>query len=201
MIRIATPQDFAAMLKIYEPFVRNSVVTFELEVPSIEKFSAQLNSYMQEAPCLVYEIDKEVIAYAYAKPYRTFGAYAWTRESTVYVNPEYQKNKIASALYTSLIELLKLQNYRVVLAAITLPNIPSVHFHTRQDFHLVGVFNNAGIKFNKSHRVAWYEQLLKEDRAPTDPIRPIQDVLASSKGQEAIKKGSKYINFVPNKSI
>jgi L-amino acid N-acyltransferase YncA len=199
MIRIATPDDFATMLEIYEPFVKNTVITFELKVPSIKKFSAQLNSYMQEAPCLVYEIDKKVIAYAYAKPYRLFGAYAWTRESTVYVHPDYQKNKIASALYTSLIELLKLQNYRVVLAAITLPNIPSVHFHTRQDFHLVGVFNNAGIKFSKSHRVAWYELLLKEDRAPTAPIRPIQDVLASDKGQEALKKGDKYINFVPSK--
>ena len=34
-LRVATPRDAAALLEIYAPYVRETAVTFEREVPSL----------------------------------------------------------------------------------------------------------------------------------------------------------------------
>ena len=38
MIRLATPEDAAEILKIYAPYVENTAISFEYEVPSEEEF-------------------------------------------------------------------------------------------------------------------------------------------------------------------
>ena len=41
-IRLAVPDDAGGMLDIYAPFVRDTVVTFEYEVPSLEQFRERI---------------------------------------------------------------------------------------------------------------------------------------------------------------
>ena len=38
-IRLATPEDAPALLAIYEPYVRQTAITCEYEVPSVEAVS------------------------------------------------------------------------------------------------------------------------------------------------------------------
>ncbi len=97
--------------------------------------------------------------------------------------------KCGTALYTSLIELLRCQNYRVALAGITLPNIPSVNFHERLGFYPVGVFDNVGYKLGKSHRVGWWQLMLQEPGEPAREIISLEAVLATEQGQYALKRG------------
>lgn len=70
MIRIAKPNDVAAMLAIYAPFIANTAVTFEVETPSLEDFAKHIAHIQEEAPCLVWEQEGEVLGYAYAAPHR-----------------------------------------------------------------------------------------------------------------------------------
>ena len=55
MIRIASPQDSAALLEIYSPFIRNTSITFETEVPSTDDFGNRIQTYLLNYPWLVYE--------------------------------------------------------------------------------------------------------------------------------------------------
>ena len=43
-LRIATPRDAAALLEIYAPYVRETAVTFEREVPSLEEFERRITT-------------------------------------------------------------------------------------------------------------------------------------------------------------
>lgn len=83
MIRIAKPNDVAAMLAIYAPFIANTAVTFEVETPSLEDFAKHIAHIQEEAPCLVWEQEGEVLGYAYAAPHRWRAAYQWTRELSI----------------------------------------------------------------------------------------------------------------------
>jgi phosphinothricin acetyltransferase len=47
-----------------------------------------------------------------------------------------------------------------------LPNDPSVAFHERLGFHLIGVFHRIGYKFGAWRDVAWYERLLRDGPPP-----------------------------------
>ena len=44
IIRFANLNDAADILKIYEKFIKETVVTFEIEVPSIESFQNRMKS-------------------------------------------------------------------------------------------------------------------------------------------------------------
>lgn len=193
MIRVATESDMAAMLAIYAPFVENTAITFDMKVPTLSEFTERIKKIQREAPCLVYDLDGEVLGYAYASAHRTREAYKWTREMSVYIREDAKSKKYGTALYSSLIELLKCQNYRSVLAGITLPNIPSVNFHERFGFHPVGVYNNIGYKLGKPHRVGWWQLMIDNEATLAQDIIPIDAVLATEEGQKALKKGESRI--------
>lgn len=193
MIRIAQESDAPALLEIYAPFVTNTAVTFDIEPPTLAEFIQKMNKIKEEAPYLVFEQEGNVLGYAYASSHRQRAAYRWTRELSVYIHEEAKSKKCGTALYTSLLELLRCQNYRTVLAGITLPNIPSVNFHERLGFYPVGVYDNIGFKLGKSHRVGWWQLMLQEDKEPAREIIAIEQVLATEKGQYALKRGEARI--------
>jgi phosphinothricin acetyltransferase len=189
MIRIAEEADAPALLEIYAPFIDRTAVTFDTTVPALSDFVQKINKIKQQAPFLVYEHEGEILGYASADVYRIKQAYRWTRELSVYVREDAKTKKCGTALYTSLIELLRCQNYRVALAGITLPNIPSVNFHERLGFYPVGVFDNVGYKLGKSHRVGWWQLMLQEPGEPAREIISLEAVLATEQGQYALKRG------------
>jgi phosphinothricin acetyltransferase len=57
MIRIATKDDAAGMLEIYTPFILNSGITQETEVPSVEDFQQRVLANLEERPWLVCEMN------------------------------------------------------------------------------------------------------------------------------------------------
>ena len=48
-IRIATPDDAASISKVYEPYVLNTPVSFELDPPSPADFEAAIRNRLDEA--------------------------------------------------------------------------------------------------------------------------------------------------------
>ena len=94
-IRHAERSDAQAMLDIYAPFVRESAVSFETEIPEEEAFCGRIAAFSRYAPWLVCEVQGVLAGYAYAKPYRERPAYQWSAESTVYVHPAYRRQGIA----------------------------------------------------------------------------------------------------------
>lgn len=56
-IRLATPDDAPALLAIYEPYVRQTAITCEYEVPSVEEFAGRIERTLKRYPYLVMELD------------------------------------------------------------------------------------------------------------------------------------------------
>lgn len=193
MIRLVQKKDIPQMLELYQYFVEKTAVTFDVTAPSLAAFEIKIDAILEETPCLVCELEGNIAGYAYAAPYRDKGAYKWTREVTVYVHPDYHKQRIGTALYIALIDILKLQNYRHLVAAITLPNIPSVSFHERLGFMLVGVFDNVGVKFGKAYRVGWFQFAIRDMYEPTQDIIPYQKILDQPAGKKALERGASRV--------
>ena len=42
IIRAASPEDGAALLAIYAPYVQHTAITFEYAVPSLEEFTGRI---------------------------------------------------------------------------------------------------------------------------------------------------------------
>src|SRR5215470_16062636 len=111
-IRVATTDDAASILKIYAPYIENTSYTFEIEVPSIESFEERISNYLLAFPWLVCEVNGVIAGYAYGSKHRERIAYQWSVETSVYVHDDFQRMRVGHALYSALLEILKLQQFR-----------------------------------------------------------------------------------------
>lgn len=160
-IRFATLDDAPAILAIYAPFITESNVSFEYEIPTVTEFAGRIQTIQQQYPYLVAETDGRVLGYAYASQHRDRTAYQWSVETSVYVHPDGHRQGIARQLYTTLFDLLRRQGYYSAYAGITLPNTESEAFHQAMDFELVGVFKNIGYKMGAWHDVVWLQRSIQ----------------------------------------
>lgn len=55
IIRTASAADAPALLKIYRPYVENTAITFEYDVPSTEEFASRIEHTLKKYPYLVVE--------------------------------------------------------------------------------------------------------------------------------------------------
>ena len=172
MIRLAQPSDAPAILDIYAPYIRNTSLTFETEVPTMTEFGNRIKSYLENWPWLVYEENGIIGGYAYASRYRERVAYQWGVESSVYIHDDFQKQNIGKALYGALIEIFKQQGYRNVYAVINLPNDKSVRFHESCGFTYFATYENVGYKLGKWKNVGWWQLVINEfGMEPEAPIK------------------------------
>ena len=143
-IRLATPADAQGILAIYAPYIQNTSFTFEIEVPSVGEFSERIRTYLINWPWIICEIDGIIAGYAYATRHRERTAYQWCVESSIYIHDDFQRVGIARALYTVLLEILKIQGFRNVYAVINLPNDKSVNFHESLSFIYFATYEKVG---------------------------------------------------------
>ena len=172
MLRIATKEDAAAMLEIYAPFILNSGITQETEVPSVEEFQNRIISNLEERPWLVCKMNNELAGYAYAGKHRERKGYQWCTEPSVYVTEKYFGLGVAEALYTALFDILKLQGYVNAYAVITLPNDRSIAFHKKFGFSYLTTYKKIGYKLRQWHDVGWMQYDINfHSKDPKDPVK------------------------------
>jgi L-amino acid N-acyltransferase YncA len=171
-IRLANVSDAESILAIYAPYIVKTSFTFDTDVPDGKSFAQRIISYQQSWPWLVCEIDGAVAGYAYASKHRERTAYQWCVESSVYVHDNFQRRKIANALYDALFAVLKHQGCRNVYAGITLPNDKSIAFHKNIGFTWVADYKNIGYKLNQWSTVSWWQlQLNDYSNNPEEPLK------------------------------
>jgi len=174
-IRDADPGgDAAGCAAIYEPFVRETAISFEERIPTAADFAARIQRIESTHPWLVAEHDGRLAGYAYGCPHRERAAYRWAAEVTVYVEAAFRRQGVGRELYRALLELLRDQGLWVVCAGVTLPNEASIGLHESLGFKPVGIYRRIGYKFGKWWDVGWWQLALREseEEAPAEPGAP-----------------------------
>ncbi|ROR31709.1 phosphinothricin acetyltransferase [Mobilisporobacter senegalensis] len=171
-IRIANEGDVEEILNIYGYYINSTAITFEYEVPSLSEFKKRMEKVQKQFPWLVYEKDGAIIGYAYASLHKERAAYQWNVELSIYLSNNNTGNRVGTRLYESLLNIVTYQGYKNAYGCITLPNERSIALHKRFGFEEIGVFHNAGNKFNRWHDVIWLGKQLKEyEDIPEQPIQ------------------------------
>ena len=178
MIRLAKPEDTSAILDIYAPYIRETSITFETEVPTIESFQERISTYLTNWPWLVFEKDGQIAGYAYAGRYRERAAYQWGVECSVYIHEDYHRQGIAKALYTVLFRALKELGYRNVYAVINLPNDQSVALHESMGFRYFATYEKVGYKLGRWKNVGWWQLVINEYGDDPEPVRKFSQLSA-----------------------
>jgi phosphinothricin acetyltransferase len=194
-IRLATESDAEALQAIYAPYVRETVISFELEPPDVETMRGRICTTLEHFPWLVCEYNDEVIGYAYASRHRERPAYQWSVDVSAYVRQNFYRFGIGRGLYTSLLPLLCLQGYFSAFAGIALPNDASIGLHQAMGFQPIGVYPNVGYKLGKWHDVAWLGRELQPPAETPAPPKPLPEVMSNPQWQLTLSGGLPMIRL------
>ncbi|MGX7204639.1 N-acetyltransferase family protein [Enterococcus pingfangensis] len=159
-VRLATPADATALVAIYAPYVEETTITFDYDVPSAAAFVQNIAETVDTYPYFVAEDEGEILGYAYAHPYKNRAAYDWSVEVSVYVDRTKRGNGTGKILYRALEAALKKQNVAILTACITGGNQASIHFHTKLGYQEVANFPKIGYKFDQWLDVIWLQKFL-----------------------------------------
>ena len=162
-IRSARLEDAPALRAIYAPYVKDTAITFETVVPTVQEFAARISKTLEQFPYLVAEEEGQILGYAYASTYYARAAYDWTVELSIYVDQTARAKGVGQALYNQLEADLAAQGKVNLLACIALPNEASLTFHQKRGYEQVAHFPKIGYKFDRWWDVVWLQKVLEDD--------------------------------------
>lgn len=167
-IRTARESDAPALLAIYAPYVENTAITFEYDVPSIEEFTSRIHHTLEKYPYLVAE--KTARSLAMPTPARSTSVPLTTGlQTSIYVDQNCKHMGIGRLLHDALEQTLKAQGILNMNACIAYtPSADahldnnSVEFHSHMGYRLVGEFYQCGYKFDTWYNMVWMEKQIGE---------------------------------------
>ena len=161
-IRAAVVSDLPRLTEIYNYYVINTPITFDLEPHTVERRKPWFEQFALQGRhrLLVAEQDGGVIGYAGTTGFRPKAAYDTTVETTVYCAHECMGKGVGKRLYAALFDAIAGEDIRRIVAGYCLPNPASAALHARFGFKQVGVFTENGRKFGRYWDVAWTERPL-----------------------------------------
>lgn len=151
MIRPAEASDLGQVAAIYADQVEHGTATFDTTAPSPSSWAAKANDSSPGHHLLVAADGPDVLGFCYSVAYRPRGAYATTKETSIYLAEAARGRGVGRALYGRLIDLLRADRMHTVIAVIASSNPASAALHRSLGFAQVGTLRQVGDKFG--HRI------------------------------------------------
>ena len=157
-IRPATEADAAEILNIYAPYITDTAITFEYDVPTLEEFTGRIRHTLEKYPYLV-------------------------AETTIYVKKGCSHSGVGKLLYQALETALKAQNIINLYACIGYPEEDdeyltknSKQFHEHLGYRLIGEFRKCGYKFGRWYHMVWMEKMIGEHPEKPEQVKRFSEI-------------------------
>ena len=151
-IRAAAVADLGEVLEIYNFYVKNSAVTFDLEPMTLTEWREKFEWLDGlKLPFLVaVSASGQVLGFAYVAPWRAKAAYRRTVEDSIYLRPAAIGKRVGTKLLQALLTDSKAAGVREVVAVISDSGADaSIQLHKSFGFKNQGHLAKVGFKFNR----------------------------------------------------
>ena len=182
-----TAADAEELLEIYRPYITDTAVTFEYDVPSAEEFAGRIRRISARYPYIkLVDENGIILGYSYASTFKDRRAYDWSVETTIYLKPDCRHRGLGGALYLALEDLLRAMGILNMNACIAVPKgedpyltMDSIRFHEKLGYAPVGVFHDSGFKFGRWYDMIWMEKHIGPHGTSVQSVIPFPDLQLS----------------------
>lgn len=147
IIRQAEPRDIAPILAFWNPFIRETSVTFTTMEKAPEALAADMAA--RGPAYLVAEEAGAVLGFASYGTFRSGPGYAHTAEHTVILSRGVQGRGVGRALMARLEEVARAAGLHVLVAGVSGENESAIAFHRAIGFVEVARMPEVGRKFER----------------------------------------------------
>ncbi len=151
-VRAAVVEDLVQISEVYNYYVRNSVVTFDIEPLTLADWQHKFEYIHQlELPFLVaISPGGQLLGFAYVAPWRQKAAYRRTVEDSIYLRPAAIGKRVGTKLLEALIAHSKSAGVKEIVAVISDKGAEaSIALHETFGFKHQGHLGKVGFKFGR----------------------------------------------------
>lgn len=159
-IRQGTREDLPAIVDIYNHYVAETHITFDVEPTNVAARSEWFDDFdaHDSYKLLVAENAGQLVGYAHSRSFRPKPAYVTSVETTVYLAPDAGGKGVGTLLYGALFEALAKCDVHRAYGGIALPNEASTALHLKFGFEALCIMGEVGRKFDRYYDVQWFEK-------------------------------------------
>ncbi|MES2970375.1 MAG: N-acetyltransferase family protein [Pseudomonadota bacterium] len=150
MIRDATQIDAPAIAAIWNPYIRDTAVTFNFAEKSMEDVAALITD--RQAAGFAFVLAEEaghVLGFATYSQFRGGVGYARTMEHTILLGPDARGRGVGRALMTAIEDLARAGGAHSLFGGVSAENPEGRAFHAALGFAEVAVLRRVGHKFGR----------------------------------------------------
>lgn len=160
MIREVKLSDAKAIVDIYNYYILNTNITFEEKQLTVDDMEERIIEKTVKHPWIVYEMNGQVVGYAYLSGWHSRSAYRYSNEVSIYLDRNEKGHGIGKELFANLLEISKDYGVHTIVSGITIPNAESISLHEKFGFKKIAEFKEIGFKNNKWLNVGYWQKIL-----------------------------------------
>lgn len=153
MIRRARAADAAVVAAVWNPIIRDTVITFT----DREKTEDEIRALIAAQPFWVIEGGAGFATHA---PFRAGPGYAHTREHSLHLAPGARGRGLGRALIEVVQLAARAEGHHALIGAISATNAAGIAFHAAMGFQTAGRLPEVGVKFGQFHDLVLMHKLL-----------------------------------------
>lgn len=155
-IRPAQPQDIDQICDIWNPIIRDSLITFT----TLEKTPTDIATLISAAPFLVATDGDTVLGFTTYGPFRGGPGYVQTKELSINLAPAAQGKGIGAHLLRALEKQAKTNGITALIAGVSGANPKAICFHERMGYANIATLPKVGQKFDQRLDLVLLQKLL-----------------------------------------
>ena len=157
IIRPALPADIPAILDLWNPFIRDTMVTFSSEEKTADSLSDMIAARRRAGQEFFLAEDGALLGIATYAQFRGGNGYAHAMEHTIILSPEAKGKGVGRALMTHLENHARAGGAHTLFAGVSSGNPDGVAFHEKIGFTVVARIPEVGRKFDR-----WWDLVLMQ---------------------------------------
>ena len=136
LIRPAHYKDLPEIVEIYNLAIPGRQATSDLEPVTVEQRQAWFLAHNPSScPLWVATNNEQVIGWLSLEKFKSRAAYGQTRETSVYVHPDFHQQGVATQLMENMLQYIPKLNVHAIVTLIFTHNIPSIKLFQKYDFN------------------------------------------------------------------
>ena len=161
MIRDAVEADAATIAAIWNPYIRDTAVTFNAAEKSPADVAAMIRDRQSAGHAfIVAERDGSVVGFATYAQFRGGVGYARTMEHTILLSPAAQGGGLGRALLTAIESRARAAGAISLFAGVSAENPAGRAFHARMGYAQVAILQRVGFKFGRAMDLVLMQKFL-----------------------------------------
>lgn len=159
MIRKARREDASAISAFWNPYIRDTMVTFN----TVEKSAEDIATLIAERPAfLVAEQAGTPVGFATFAQFRAGIGYISAMEHTIILAPAAHGSGVGRMLLAALEHQARAIGTHVLVAGICAENQPGIAFHKACGYVQTGHMRSVGAKFGRWHDLILMQKILAD---------------------------------------